>query len=272
MFNDVDETLRRVLIADMPIERNEVDVTFDRPTREWSSRLSKPTLNLFLLDARELPQYRNEVEVITRQPDGSATKKRPARRIDLTYTVTAWAREPEDEHRILSRALSTMFRQYRIAREHLQGALVDAADPLLVRIAPPDYLVKPADFWGVMDNEMRPNLTWVATAPLDAFAPISGPLVRTAESRFQVPDREWLERTYTIGGVVYRGGDRTAGAEGVTVIVAGTTLREVTGEDGRFVFAGMPAGERTWRLIMPDGGVIERQVTVPSESYDFEVP
>ncbi len=271
MFNDVDESLRRVLVADMPIERNEVDVSFDRPTREWSSRLSKPTLNLFLLDTRELPQYRNEVEQLTRTPDGQVQKKRASRRIDLTYMVTAWAREPEDEHRILSRALSCMYRQYRVPAEHLQGQLVDAMESLLVRIAPPDYLVKPADFWGVMDNEMRPNLTWVATAPLDAFAPITGPIVRTAELRFQELDRAWLESTTFVGGVVFQNGDRTQGVADVTVSVGGTTLREVTGADGRFTFAGMPAGERTWRMVKPDGGVEERNIIVPSETYDIEL-
>ena len=59
MFSDVDETLRSHLISDMPIHGGEVDIEFDRPTREWSSRLSKPTLNLFLFDVRERPEFRD---------------------------------------------------------------------------------------------------------------------------------------------------------------------------------------------------------------------
>ena len=38
---------------DVPIKKAEVEIAFDRPTRDWSSRLSKPTLNLFLFDVRE---------------------------------------------------------------------------------------------------------------------------------------------------------------------------------------------------------------------------
>ncbi|MGD9932234.1 MAG: DUF4255 domain-containing protein [Dehalococcoidia bacterium] len=269
MFNDVDETIRKVLVADVPVERNEVDISFDRPTREWSSRLSRPTLNLFLLDVRELMQFRNEVEHIERTSDGRVRKSRPNRRVDMTYLITAWAREPEDEHRILSRVLASMFRQYRVAAEHLHGQLVEAVEPLLLRIAPPDFLVKPADFWGVMDNEMRPNLTWVATAPLDAFAPIDGPLVRTADLRFREREANWWEEVAHIGGVVYRGGDRTAGVSGVQIAIDGTTFRETTADDGRFVFRGAPQGTRLWRIIPPEGAERRREVTIPSDSYDI---
>jgi len=271
VFNDVDESLRKLLVADVPVERNEIDISFDRPTREWSSRLSKPTLNLFLLDVRELTQYRNEVEHIERTAEGLVRKTRPNRRVDMTYLVTAWAREPEDEHRILARVLACMFRQYRVAEEHLQGLLLDAPEFLLVRVAPPDFLVKPADFWGVMDNEMRPNLTWVVTAPLNAFAPVEGPLVRTAAIRFQERGANWSEEVSHIGGVVYRNGDRTAGVGNVRISVDGTALSETTGDDGRFVFRGPPAGERTWRIVAPDGTTHERQVTVPADTYDLEL-
>jgi hypothetical protein len=271
VFSDVDETIRELLIADMPIERNEVDVSFERPTREWSSRLSKPTLNLFLMDARELRDFRNEMPQVTRTEDGRVTQKRPARRIDLTYWVTAWAREAVDEHRILSRALSSMFRQYRVPQEYLKGQLEHADDALLLRMMPPDHITKPADFWGVMDNEMRPNLTWVATAPLDAFAPITGPLVRTSELRFQDLDRNWIENTIEVAGVVYRDGDTRNGVEGATVSVRGTTLRDTTDAIGRFRFQGMPAGERTWIVELPDGPAIERSLSVPGETYDIEI-
>ncbi|MFQ5382433.1 MAG: Pvc16 family protein, partial [Dehalococcoidia bacterium] len=53
MFSEVDESLRSLLIADVPLDPASVDITFERPTREWSSRLSRPTVNLFLADVRE---------------------------------------------------------------------------------------------------------------------------------------------------------------------------------------------------------------------------
>ena len=37
MIADLDETIRQLLITEMPIENGEIDVTFDQPKREWSS-------------------------------------------------------------------------------------------------------------------------------------------------------------------------------------------------------------------------------------------
>ena len=53
MIDDLDQVLRQLLIRELPIKNREVDVDFDQPTREWSGRLSRPTLNLFLYDLRE---------------------------------------------------------------------------------------------------------------------------------------------------------------------------------------------------------------------------
>ena len=50
MIADVDEVLRRLLVQEIDIKGNEVDIVFDMPKREWSSRLSKPTINLFLYE------------------------------------------------------------------------------------------------------------------------------------------------------------------------------------------------------------------------------
>jgi len=45
MFHEIDGALRQLLIREIPIRNGEVDVVFDQPTREWASRLSRPTLN-----------------------------------------------------------------------------------------------------------------------------------------------------------------------------------------------------------------------------------
>lgn len=271
MFNDVDETLRQVLITDVPIDRTEVDITFDRPTREWSSRLSRPTLNLFLFDVRERLDFRDDTWTVTRNANGHAQRERPPRRVDLAYMVTAWTNEPADEHRILARVLASMYRQGRIEPGNLQGVLANSTVPILLRAMPPDHLAKPTDFWGVMDNELHASHTWVATVPLDVFAPVTGPLVITRELQVGDRDRPGRETFLEVAGIAHRKGDRTAGIGKATVTVLNTSHRATTGDDGRFSFSPIPPGEYTWRVEAPGAPPAERRVTVPSESYDIEV-
>jgi hypothetical protein len=271
MFNDADETLREILLSDVPVDRTEVDITFERPTREWSSRLSKPTLNLFLFDIRERVDFRDDEWVITRTPDGRTVRSRGPRRVDLSYSVTAWTKEPDDEHRILGRVLACMYRQNQVGGEVLKGALASATVPVYVRCMPPDYLAKPADFWGVMDNELHASLTWVTTVPLDVFAPIAGPMVVTRELQYTATGTEGKETFVKVGGVVHQKGDRLAGIPSVRVQVVGTGYEVTTGDDGTFILPRVPAGEQTWRVEPPEGKPFERKVTVPSASYDIEI-
>jgi hypothetical protein len=183
MFHDVDETLRVLLTAEMPVERGEIDISFDRPTREWSARLARPTLNLFLYDLRERKELKDDVPIVTRSPNGGAVKRMPPKRMDLAYMITAWTKEPDDEHRILGRVLSCMYRQTEIEAKYIQGDLKASEYPILARVTDPDALFKPDDLWGVIENDLRASLSWVITAPLDAFRPETGPLVRERDIR-----------------------------------------------------------------------------------------
>ena len=53
MITDLDETIRQIMRAELPIKNGEIDVKFEQPKREWSARLSKPTVNFYLYDVRE---------------------------------------------------------------------------------------------------------------------------------------------------------------------------------------------------------------------------
>jgi len=271
MFNDVDETLKQHLIADLPIAPGEVDVSFERPTREWSGRLTRPTLNCFLYDIRERTAFRDNTMLHQKNANGSYQQRVPARRIDLSYMITAWTREPEDEHRILARVLASMFRTGEFPRERLQGALVDSDYPLLGRIAPGDHLTKPADLWGVLDNELRTGVVWILTAPLEAFAPIEGPLVTTRELRFGSEGEEWRETSIQIAGVVHRKGDAAETLSGVRVSMDGTAFVAITGDDGRYAFPGVPPGSRVLRYQTRDGKSGQQAVEVPGATYDIEL-
>jgi hypothetical protein len=108
---DLDEVLRNLLTREIEIKDNEVDITFDQPKREWSARLSKPTLNLFLFDLRENLRLRGAEQYTTlSRPDGNSEIRRNPVRMALRYLLTAWVKEPEDEHLLLSSALTALLR------------------------------------------------------------------------------------------------------------------------------------------------------------------
>ena len=112
MISDLDETIRQLLIAELPIKNGEIEVAFEQPKREWSSRLSRPTVNFFLYDLRENPVLRtHQWEAVNQGGNGDiARMKRTPFRVDCYYMITTWAAEPEDEHRLLSRVLMTLFK------------------------------------------------------------------------------------------------------------------------------------------------------------------
>ena len=53
MISDVDEALRNLILDSLTVSRQNVDIKYDLPSRDWASRLNRPTINLFLFDIRE---------------------------------------------------------------------------------------------------------------------------------------------------------------------------------------------------------------------------
>src|SRR3954454_606505 len=96
---DLDEALRKLLRREL--ERHGfagVDVAFDAPSKEWSGKLTNPTVDLFLYDLREAVG-RAEVTMSEERGNGRAVMTPPALHLELTYAVTAWTQAVEDEHR-----------------------------------------------------------------------------------------------------------------------------------------------------------------------------
>lgn len=270
MFNDVDETLKQFFTAELPIAGGELDVSFDRPTREWSGRLSRPTLNCFLYDIRERAGFRDETPNVKVTQNG-LRRQRPPRRIDLSYMITAWVREPEDEHRVLARTLAAMYRAGQIDPRFFQGQLLDTEYPVLARIAPAEHVAKPADMWGVLDNELHTSLVWILTVPLEAFAAVEGPLVRTREISVGELGGDWREESIQIAGTAHKKGAPEEPVEGVRVSLEGTALRAVTTADGRYSFAGVPRGQHVLRFELEGGANGTLPISVPGPGYDIEL-
>jgi hypothetical protein len=286
MIDDLDEVLRKLLVRDLPIKNSEVEVKFDQPRREWSARLSRPTLNLFLYDVRENQKLRQTQPMweLVHNPDGTVSKRRKPVRVDLHYMLTAWAAEPDDEHRLLGRALMALFRFPHLPEELLLESLQRQPTPIGIMVAQYDELRNPTEVWQVLDNEMRPAIALIVTLALDPYVPTVTPLVRTRELRIgpsPVPLWQQLEegiepdRFWTIGGTLRS--DQPLDAEHVRLMLVekGLKVPLQLAEDGqaeiRFAIGRLQAGEYTLEVVVEGREARRYSVTVPAADYDLVV-
>jgi len=271
MITGLDATLEKLLVREVPIDNKDVDIHFDQPTREWSAKLSRPTINLYLYDVRENTELRQTNWVVERGDNGQATKRRPPRRIDLAYLIAAWTNTAEDEHRLLWRALGALMRHPELPEDVLQGELVGLEVPIRASVAQPAEIPNVADLWGVLGNELRPSLHLVATLPLDLGQVITGPLVRS--KRILVAQGLQGERPFEeitqIGGTVRDNEGQPVAGAAVRVRERGITA--ITDEEGRYTFPNLSPGPYTFVVSSEAVEPIEHEVVVLSHDYDLRV-
>lgn len=268
MLSNLDETIRQILVQAGGLDSSEVEVSFEIPDREWSAGISKPTLNCYLFDIRENRELRQHGMESVAQNGRVTFRQRPVVYFDLTYLITAWTREVEDEHRLLWHILQTLLRFERLPDQYLQGELRGSELPIYARTAMPEGVLKsPGEFWTALENQIKPSISYVITVSLDRDRLPVGPPVFTA--RLRVPaDPDDTERWGWFGGTV-RGGDG-APLAGATVRVEERGLETRTDADGNFRLR-VP-GPGTYTLSARLGDLIQqRRVTIPEPVYDFSL-
>ncbi len=191
MLNNLDETIKQLLVKKGALDNRAIDISFEMPDREWSASLSKPTINIFLYDIRENHRLRGTEFSLTRDQNGNTTKKKNASRIDISYLVTVWTNDIADEHRLLWHVLATLFRFQELPEDILSKPLSDKKYSIISTCAQPDGLFNnPADFWSSLDNEIKPSINYVVTLPLDTDMAFTAPMVRTRTLKFKPPDSD----------------------------------------------------------------------------------
>jgi hypothetical protein len=281
MFDDLDETIRQLLITEMPVKNGEVEISFDQPKREWSAHQSRPTVNLFLYDVREnntLRQHQWE-QMPGSGKDGMAHLKRTPYRVDCTYMLTTWASVPEDEHRLLTRCMLTLFRFPALPEDRLVGELRNPPFEIQAVLARHDRLTNPAEVWSSLDNEIRPSVSYVITLALDPWQEITAPVIRTRtlltgqssdlpRSRISNATREERE---VIGGKVTESGRDGAPLSGIDVAVKGTGLFTKTDPEGRFVLGSLPPGTYTLVAWPTQGKPKEKRIRIPEKEGNYDM-
>jgi len=300
MLHDLDETLRQLLIRMGGLDPAEVDISFDIPTRDWSTPVTRPTVNLYLFDIRENRTLRETDWDEEPQGDGKVVTRRVPVRVDVSYMITCWTSAPEDQHRLLWRVLETLFRYSPLPDEILQGDVRHALHAVRTEVAQPDGILRNvSDFWGALENQLRPAINLNVTLDLDLQQLTTTPLVFARVVKLGRPgdlgegdDTRALTPGWEVGPLRVAGevhdsaGKPVQGAavrlvgvrDGQPVQVGPTTQ---TQPDGRYVLEHVAPGRYTLVLEAPGHpprqyplllAAPERGVAPPVLVHQLEVP
>jgi hypothetical protein len=265
---ELDEALRTLLQRELTgTGFDGIAVAFEAPDREWAATVTQPTLNLFLYDLRENRQRRKAGW------DGSSNgeariETRPPLWLDASYTLSAFSRAVEDEHRLLSQALTALSSYPELPDEILPAPLAGLRQQfgaLKTRAGDPRHDATP-DFWHAVGGAYKLSFHYIVTLPFPSGSVLHrGPPVR--EQRVRVTDSlarrpAVVERTRARGSVVDSGG---TGVAGVWVMLRDLGRVAETDELGRFSFTQVPSGSHLVYVRSGDGREAEGRLETPGE-------
>jgi hypothetical protein len=266
---DLDEALRVLLVRELTgTGFDGVAVAFEAPDRDWAARINQPTVSLFLHDLRENRQRRKTAWDAASE-NGRRQETRPPLWLDASYTLSAFSRAVEDEHRLLSQALTALSSYPELPDEVLPSALASLRQqygPLGARVGDPRNDAAP-DFWTAVGGPYKLSFHYIVTVPFPSFSVLHrGPPVRAQVLRVgdRAGERPALEERTRVGGHVVDGaGEPVAGA---WVVLRDLGRVAETGPDGRFTFTRVPPGSHALLARDRDGHEVEGRFDVPGAS------
>ncbi|MEU6406421.1 DUF4255 domain-containing protein [Streptomyces sp. NPDC046985] len=170
MIHEVDEILKTLLHGGA-LAGSGIDVAFEAPTRDWAARRNGPVVNAYLYDIREDVHRRQRGHLPVVDDRNVVVKRRqPPRWFRLSYLLTAWTRQPLDEHRLLSAVLATLIPRELLPPSELPGALGKLGMAVPVSVAGIQTESRSlAEIWSALGGELKPSLDLVVTAPFPAY-------------------------------------------------------------------------------------------------------
>jgi hypothetical protein len=266
---DIDEALRSLLKRELDRHGFEgIEISFDAPSREWSGKLTGPTVSLFLYDLREAIDQA-DISGGEHRGNGTAVITPPALRLEATYAITAWSQAVEDEHRLLSQLIGILH-SYRQLPPDLSNGRLDAIGTIETIVGRP--MEEKADFWTAVGGHYKPSIDFALR-----FAIASGAaFVRGPEVRTQTIQTTWLGGPRGKMVELFRFGGTICDAAGAPVDNAWITIPEAgswTSSDaaGRFIFDRIRPGLHRVLARSADGSEVAATVSVPGEPVDLVI-
>lgn len=269
MLTEIHTALQQLIWEYGRISPDEVDISFEAPTRERMDRLVRPTVSLFLFDLVENTEMRQSNFPVTRASD-HAERRMPPRRVDLRYMVSALTTDIEDEHRLLWRVLGTLLKYPQMPDELLPEELRGGEIPVATKTNQMDEGRRLLDVWGGLGVTPHPAIYYVVTAPLDLDVVVRSPLVLTRTLRYRriAGDSPVADMTTDIGGVVR--GNSGEPVVGASLLIEGSAREPVlTNAAGAYLLPAVPEGVLRVRVTPPGGRPRTVTLNVPTASYDI---
>lgn len=284
MIDHVDRMLARLVATHVDAG---VAVTFEAPDKDWRTQrpADRSSLNLYLVDLRENRRLRSTQHVRT-ITDGQVVDTPVPARVDCHYLASAWSNTKPgpattpvlDEHALLHRFSSAVANAAPFGPTTVYGSdpLPDGFPPALVgadlplTLLPADGYPKLAEFWGTMGDAqaLKPVVYFTVTVPLVLDPHPRGPVVRTQKLQILPRGEPMSGGRFAIGGAVF---DSTKGSPAPMAQVW-VDLLDLDGvrlglqrsdAAGRFVFAGLTAGEYQLRAAAADFAPLVLPVRLP---------
>jgi hypothetical protein len=173
MLNLLDESLEEFLRAVVPLPKREVDISFDAPDKDWSARVSRPTINVYLWDVRRNIDDKEYGLETVHDENGRPYRRPPLPRVNCRYLLTAWTSDIRDEHSLLGATLAALLKHDEISAEYLQGSYRNVSPLPSIEIASGDGREN-SDFWSALGGQLKPGLDVTVTATVDSSLLVPG--------------------------------------------------------------------------------------------------
>ncbi|MBQ6519594.1 MAG: DUF4255 domain-containing protein [Anaerolineaceae bacterium] len=274
MISDVDEALRNLILDSLTVSRQNVDIKFDLPSRDWAGRLNRPTIDLFLFDIRENLRLRGAEQA--RQfprPDGKVEIRRNPVRIDLRYLLTAWTKDPEDEHLLLSDTLIALLRNPVIPDQYATEQMKKQQFPVILDAAvyQPEHgpTEKATEIWGVIGNDIHAGFIVTVTITVDPYEPLVFPQISSIERNLGQTSPDGGRAVVEAGAEKYNEGFyiKTKKYEPSTLTVVLEERNDVINvdENYRVKLPTLPAGKYHLNVLYRGKILKRQQISIPAE-------
>jgi hypothetical protein len=163
MLEFIDGGLESMLRASVPLSAVDIDVSFEAPDREWSAKLSRPTVNCFLWDLRRSADKATAgVRTVVRV--GVRVHQHALPVVELRYVITAWTNDHSDERVLLSGLMRSLLAAGQISHQHLDASLQQLPEPVVAMArAGEDHM----DVFKALEGKVKPGLNIVVSAQFD---------------------------------------------------------------------------------------------------------